>query len=403
MEGRAPSHWAQSPSPRKAAEQVFPKSHLTMYAKVRFFLHSGRSCCVDPITLILRVASGWKWKRVLRRKKALEYMLKQSMFFVLVSDWWFLLTDVSFERRLYLTRLTIRIAAHVLRGTSLDHLWLDSSEINSGCVCQTSQPWPLLYELYPYSWAFCKQKKYNNMTLADRTGGALVVASLLTVPRLAELKTASASHATLSKRQLRPYPSSTTHLLPPNYPFLCHYSVLPPAAMGLSVSRLLSGLFGKKEMREYTESMIVVPCACADNIFLSRYIDGLYMRVFITTLMHMLNLNDRLALMQLVKRPFYTSSSLARLWRLFLQLVSRVGFLTWHWSDAMHSKASTLRPLSIRTSHSLYGMLEGRIRFVLSGGIVSSSKASVVWPITRRSFRSYRLPKHTGYHFRCRF
>lgn len=37
MEGRAPSHWAQSPSPRKAAEQVFPKSHLTMYAKVRFF------------------------------------------------------------------------------------------------------------------------------------------------------------------------------------------------------------------------------------------------------------------------------------------------------------------------------------------------------------------------------
>lgn len=67
-------------------------------------------------------------------------MLKQSMFFVLVSDWWFLLTDVSFERRLYLTRLTIRIAAHVLRGTSLDHLSLDSSEINSGCVCQTSQP-----------------------------------------------------------------------------------------------------------------------------------------------------------------------------------------------------------------------------------------------------------------------
>ena len=33
-EGRAPASWANSSSPRKAAEQIFPKSHLTMYAQV---------------------------------------------------------------------------------------------------------------------------------------------------------------------------------------------------------------------------------------------------------------------------------------------------------------------------------------------------------------------------------
>lgn len=33
-EGHAPAEWAKSERPRKAAEQIFPKSHLTMYSHV---------------------------------------------------------------------------------------------------------------------------------------------------------------------------------------------------------------------------------------------------------------------------------------------------------------------------------------------------------------------------------
>ena len=125
--------------------------------------------------------------------------------------------------------------------------------------------------------------------------------------------------------------------------------------MGLSVSRLLQGLFGKKEMRQ-SQLALVPPSDPLLNLTPTQ--------VFSWSVS-----------MPLVKQPFCTSSSWARSSRPSPRSVSV--FLLYRDKPAAHAtessiffQASMWRQLNTRISHSRYGMWEGRIRFDRSGGTV---------------------------------
>lgn len=81
--------------------------------------------------------------------------------------------------------------------------------------------------------------------------------------------------------------------------------------MGLTISKLFAGMLGKKEMREYTVCLVRHYLHLTLSTF-SRYINGLYTTVSIALFAYVLNGAHRSDWMLLVKRPFCTSSSLAR-------------------------------------------------------------------------------------------
>lgn len=125
---------------------------------------------------------------------------------------------------------------------------------------------------------------------------------------IAELEIGGPSHATPAhetctgrSRSL----SSPPHLHRLLFSFL---PLLPRIiTMGLSVSRLLSGLFGKKEMRMYLPSMPAQPLANYHPSHLFRYIDGSCRYAASTWGVRDIEYLFRLVWTQLVKPPSCTN------------------------------------------------------------------------------------------------
>lgn len=146
--------------------------------------------------------------------------------------------------------------------------------------------------------------------------------------------------------------------------------------MGLSISRLLSGLFGKKEMRTWLCLLVMRPCLNSHSLVFHRHFDGVQLLIA-----HSLPLGHSNSAKLVLQVGLDAAGKTTILYKLKLgEIVTTIPTIGQyhsnfkrerHFSIWSPTQGSMSRPSNTRTSPSPCGMSEDKTRSAHSGGTVS--------------------------------